>query len=933
MIQEYIKKRVIKELMAEIACLSPTDLELVGQNVVAMRENKRMVHHGINKDYKPVGHTVDGFSDDSSLVAEYSTEHDYFKDCDSTKDKKSPSFPKPEKDIIHAIGHRLPQGPDKIYLISSQEEPPSFRAKFNATPLATQHGGIITILDSRELAKEVYQQSIAVPDCANFYTQFFPGFSQNLDNYEYYGKLPAQCEGYVPEQEADAALMSHFKTNSICVLHGVSGSGKTQAAIRFTRDHSDQFENYIWITGDDWKDATALSAVKRSRGGAPVNIPGLFNASKTILVIDGLERPINKSDFDELQGGFQKEGVVIVTSQTAILEKDCCVQIPEMSIETATQILGEDRGNCTEEALDFIGACKFNPLILSVIRAIISQEGVDSNDLYKEILASPNDLFSRDGQSIMKKILSRLDDNAIQALKKIANSGIATHDLEFLRQFIGIANSQNLRQISILLPTSVTGVVRVHDLVCSAVQDRIDGEELVNAIQDFIAARNGEMAPSVLREIHLCSDLLQAILAKRSEIRLDWLSYALLQIEGDAKQSLCKDIEFKKITPELPLSEVMCLIDAKEAYAYTIEDQDKRKLYYENCANQFSEALENQVSPDVAAELLHHRGKAFRRCGEHKVALDSFNELLKLRPEWHATHGQIAHLGMQYGADAETTTQGEQSIRILIDEMTKDSSSVPLRVSLAALARLRSYGAVVKDISNEPDQVQKLADIIALSALEGFGQFYEAFVSFTSKFGYQFSTVCVQLAERLPEILAMPIQAVGANQWVSACEALTNTADAAHREGKERLSKRLREACLQFADEISSSDKIKPYDARAVAKAYNAAVLPRRALETIGKVPDEEIDHWVLYRKAEAELALEKKDDALQSASEALKQVIADDRAKIHVPSYYLLLSLCHEKLGNNAEATKAVNHALADCQSDKYKNELLERLSMLGSS
>ncbi|MEZ5589192.1 MAG: hypothetical protein R3F53_00130 [Gammaproteobacteria bacterium] len=220
MMHEHIKKRIIKDLMSEIFCLSATELELVGHNVVGILEDNRMIHHGINKDYKPVGHTVDSFSEDSMVVAEYSTEQAYFGNRDYS------SFTKIEKDIQHALNHRMPQEPDKIYLISNQEEPPSFRAEFNATPIGQSHGGKLVFLDARELAKEVYQQSINNPDCAAFYRQYFPGFSQNLDNYEYYGKLPAPCDGHICDQGINDALARYFNAKPVCVLHGVSGSGK-----------------------------------------------------------------------------------------------------------------------------------------------------------------------------------------------------------------------------------------------------------------------------------------------------------------------------------------------------------------------------------------------------------------------------------------------------------------------------------------------------------------------------------------------------------------------------------------------------------------------------------------------------------------------------------------------------------------------------------
>ena len=132
---EFIKQRIIKDLIAEIECIDATHLELVGHKIISGHLKKRMIHHGINKDYKPSSYTVDSFTDDSSIITEYSTDKSYFKDT-SKKHEVIPFFEKIANDIEHAVNHFSPQKPEKIYLITSQTEPPSFRNDFNKTLIA-----------------------------------------------------------------------------------------------------------------------------------------------------------------------------------------------------------------------------------------------------------------------------------------------------------------------------------------------------------------------------------------------------------------------------------------------------------------------------------------------------------------------------------------------------------------------------------------------------------------------------------------------------------------------------------------------------------------------------------------------------------------------------------------------------------------------------
>jgi hypothetical protein len=92
---EHIKKRIVKGLIEEISCLDATGIELVGHNYISLREGKHLIHHGINKDYKPSGYTVDSFSDDSTVVGEYSTEIGYF---DYSGNSADPVYEKINKD-------------------------------------------------------------------------------------------------------------------------------------------------------------------------------------------------------------------------------------------------------------------------------------------------------------------------------------------------------------------------------------------------------------------------------------------------------------------------------------------------------------------------------------------------------------------------------------------------------------------------------------------------------------------------------------------------------------------------------------------------------------------------------------------------------------------------------------------------------------------
>ncbi len=912
--------------------MNATDIELVGHNIVSVIESKRLIHHGINKDYMPSGYTVDSFSDDSTIVVEYSAEKGYFDD--DTPKATQATYTKIIKDINHAVNHNLPTGPQKIYLISTQEEIPSFRAKFNKSAIGIAHGSKTVFYDHRELAKLIYEQSISGNGYADFYKQFFPTFAQNLDNYEYYGIVPAQCEKHISDKIVLQTIENHYKTGkNLCILHGVSGGGKTQAVIDYIHSKNTDFENILWISGDDWAPDTSLHSIKRSRGGIPINIAGLFNTSKTIFVIDNLDRTISMTELEELTLGFTEGNIVLVTSQLSDVGNEFYLSIPSLSEDVAVQILGENISNLTTEAKEIVDACSFSPLILSTIRNLINTHNVEKNELYAEVLSNPLDITGKDGLSIMSRILEKLNPRVLEALKKIVNTGSYQHDSNFLNHFIGFFNNQTLQKTSILLQTNNPGILKVHDLIANAVQDNLNTEEVSISIEEYIKKSNVSMSPSILREIHICYLQLCEEDERRGNRESDWITYALLQVEGEVKEKISKNIFDNKISKVNSLASLLCLIDAKETHAYTIEFGEKRTTYFENCATEYKNGSELLLTEDIKAELLHHQGKALRRCKKYNEALECFTQLLEFKPNWHATYGQIAHLGTQRGVGRLIKDSGESAMSKLINFIIEDFSVVPLRISLGAIARLRSYYDLKNEILLDIEKVNALANIITISSLEGLNQFYESYVSFTSIFGYKYPEICIELAETLPEMFTMPPEAIDSFQWTSACEAFANTATAAHDLNHMELHKKMIQASVVFANKINEKKKLKAFDARAIAKVFIAADKPQNAIEAISKVLEEDINHWLLYQKSKALLDLDVFPEALTVAEEAFILASDDDRAKDNLAAYYSLKSQCYEKLGEIQNALSEATLALEEDPSDKYKLSLKETIARLKSN
>jgi len=557
-------------------------------------------------------------------------------------------------------------------------------------------------------------------------------------------------------------------------------------------------------------------------------------------------------------------------------------------------------------------------------------EGIGNDELYREVLAMPNTVHGEDGGPIMSRLLQRLSEMNRQALIKIANSGCATYDSRFLTTFIGANARASLQRLGILNRTATSSTLSVHELICGAVRtNATDGAELADAVERYVEYHGGEMVPNVLRQIHLSADQLRAAHEIRGERPPDWLTYALLQIERSAETEPISQLYGMALRSDMPIAELLCIVDSKEAYSYSLL-KDDRSAYYEACVNEYEKIAKETQDPNVRAEMRHHQGKALRRSGQLDAALACFQRLLAERPGWHATYGQIAHLGIQRGASEEARSEGEKALRSLIKEVLKDLRVVPLRVSLAALSRLRSYPDVSKELGADPTSVKQLADVVTLSALEGFYQFYEGFLAMTSLFAYRHGKLCLAIAEVVPDMLAIFPNSVDERQWVNACEALINVAAVASEQGKHDLALKLRSTASAFAQELSRSSGNQPYVARVVAKTFIAAENFDEALAAIDKFPEESRDHWLLYLQAKAELALKHHNEALITARRALELASEDSRAQSRLSIYHDQVSQCLGALGNISEAITSAATAYSLVRDDKYGECLRVRLENL---
>lgn len=910
------EKIIIKNLIEEILNISATNLEIVGKKIVSHIEHQYMIHHGLNKNYNPVGYTIDAFSPDSRIAIQCSIEKNYFTATKHTG-YQTP-FPKIEKDIKKSIQHN--SNIEKIYLISSQEEPPIFRQQFNKINIWDKI--IIEIIDARCLAIHIYEQSVKNSQLAAEYGKFFPDFQQRMNMYEYYGKIPPYCNYYFCEPLFRKIINNHYKKNKICVLSGLSGAGKTQAAIDYSHFRNHEFDNIIWISGDDWKANTSLASIQRSRVGCAINVSGIFNSSKTFLIIDSLERELSEADFQELSDGFSLGNLVLITSQQNSPLNKIYVQLPEISENTAQKILPKAE---TDSFLytQIINKCKFLPIILTTAREVIENEAIDREELFQDILDHPQAIEGRDGKSILTCLLEKLDEQKRINLKKLFCDGVYFHDQNFVDSYIGIIARRALQKIGILKISHLPNILYTHDIIGDIFKCQDTDYEIIHHLGKYIKKNKGNITPTILREIYITKSILYDFYKKRNEI-YNWETYALLQIDSINNLELAKKIIKSQITPSISHEKLLCIIDANEIISLNIRNIQEKEQFLLKNAGQYESIINDIYHENIKIELWHHAGKCYRKVKKFDKSIECFNRVFDIDPQYHVSLLQVMMIGTQE-CSTEIKKIADEKSSLLIKCILDNHKSIPLRISLEAISYINSYEKIKYEILHNRAYVEKLSNILSEAAIEGIQQFYKIFYKFTSLISYQYADILFSFVDNLSGIFELRPPNIEKQYWGQLCEAFTNVFNS-NKEDK-RIGELSSKLAILFADYIAQNEQNKStFIARILIKAYNSVEYFEKSINIISSLPQEDINnnHWLLYRKGEAELGINNLKIAHTTLARAYTLAKKDQRGQRWISSYERILAKCLFNQGKIKIAIKFYELAIRHCiNNEKFKSQL----------
>ena len=911
---ERLRRVAVLKLTEDLHALNGAEFEQVGHHLVSTLEGKLLIHRGLNASAKPVGYTVDTFDGSRTIVAEYSTEVNYFSD----------PYTKIRTDAAHARG----QAADliKLYLLSNQDCPESHwedagnaaKAAVAATGAGKTNATTVTVelFDARRVAETIYDQVVAKTVLYGVFVEFLPSLEAVWRDFQFACNLPPIPSDYVGDQKREDGLMAALLSDPVVVVHGISGIGKSYLIRNVVSHLQADYENILWLTGDDLGRSPSFSAVRVERLGTAFNLTGQFNATKTLLVVDSWEEQLARNRFVELEPGLASGSRLLVSSQLAPGNGVRRFPIVDTDHECATQIL---TWALPVEAVDSRAADTIvqlsggHPLLMSIIRDMIANGDTTMRDVALSAQEWTNFEDDREHR-ILERVLGAHAVSVQGELVAIKWLGTKTLDNELAKQLIGFEGVRKLRKRS-LLHDHGFGLLRMHDLVSLCLrnwQGIPDEETLRESFLGFFADRLEIADFHFQRALHTCSEKIVILCGNGSAVP-DMPHYLYLLLDLFKKDirlvSELSDKDLRDCTDDRVA--LQCIFEAREVWRH-MNPGDRHAVELDEMTVAQVQALQDLSLTDLTKHVLfHHQGKAYRRLKRELDAVQSFKKALELCPEAMHTHLQLA----RHTKDDEKAAH----LRAIIKAYNDKPESVAITVVLEAV--VQTARSDISSVMEQNDFLKFAVDVICASQAEGYGQPFEALGSVSRMLWYRTPDALVTLAGRLSLPPDDSLARIDPKTVFGVAETMKNVAKALREQKHETKSNEWMRLAEPYYNRITTQNG---FQATMVSEYWVLRGDAPRALSILSGVqntPKERNAHYY-HRRAQAHslngdepLALADIDRALGGAEDRYLAAFLDCKAEILL------------KAGDRPAAKATWQEALRHCDNGKFRDKIQANL------
>lgn len=718
----------------------------------AMSERK-LIHKGTNFRGQPRRATVDSYSDDGTIVGEYSISETYFSNMD-----------KPSGDIDHARSVH-PQV-KKIYLLAGVRIKPSEGKNMTALCRRTQTQFQIDVCwyDVEKISRYILEELLPKTEIVRSLSEFLPSLGDiylSSPNTVVFPELPSNYHAAPETVEKAYVLLTNRR---VLLLTGISGIGKSALAVKLADKllEEEKLDTAYFIdSAEQMKSCRDLSAAYCELGGQKINLSGTLQTRRSLVILDDLRHGVDPI-LEQLQRDVGNSSYVIVTSQ---LSSDYAGQagieyrLPFLDDETLIgdiinwRLPGKKR--CSTEQIHLIAQrVKGYPLILNCIRTSILYGNLEPDDL-EDFLDDIAETEVEGEKKLMSRLLSRHLDAigwGIRSIRWLESQYISQPLLEGIASKSDVAGLRKRSLIQI-----ATGTIKIHDVIYQCMRElpmedweERQYEQCRKRFYRFFKKERDIKSADYFKALHLHEKKIAALARECPEPGEEWYFY-LHSLSADSADPLPTSMEERlSVWPDGT--------PGKYAVGAILEyiDYRLRRIDYKDPARQdyiaasidmlYGKLPQLEPSVEVYQNVVHHIGKLLVTAGSQDNAMRCFQHITGSAPDRYETRLQIARIHKRI----KRVDLALPEYRGLLDAYLS-GKSISMSVVLAAYEDMCSM-KMGKEVEKYYllDQFLMLQKAVASMAVESFDQPYKVLSKVMKFYTYDYPEKAVQLMHSVP---------------------------------------------------------------------------------------------------------------------------------------------------------------------------------------
>ncbi|PKH93223.1 hypothetical protein CXF76_02370 [Pseudoalteromonas sp. 78C3] len=695
-------------------------------------------HKGTNLAGAPVGNVVDTFSTCGKLVCEYSTDAKYFN-----------NLTKIENDTLHAMEHYR-DSLESIFLLSNRQCKPKQQREVTKyiNEVQDTRGIEIKLWDSRKLSEYIVDDLLFDEEVTERLSHFIPSIQTIRNESVINFTLPKVEVSYQHRTNIEELISSRLLAGSSSVIVGFGGIGKSRLCVAIANSIKEEFDISLWLDASELEDLNKLGFCDVFRNGHKLNILGLLQSKKVLLVLDDLLAPVSQEQLEALC----KNGSAIIATRRKIIDASDW-KLPLLDIDVARKILEfEIETPCTDalsqKVYDIVGG---HPLIYGLMNANMHSGDYEWEDIDNDC-KSIAEYEDEKSLKLTERLLGHLLGSLSTQLSFLKACNTKVIDLNFTKASISPIGIQKLVKSTILTKSGL-GFLKVHDVIFEALANiGTDKTDIESLLQNYLKHTEFESWSSFLRVSYRHNELIYS-LYKSTDKSIFLYSHLI----ASAPATLIKEEiqppseQFEVVKNSLPTIDriqISTLIESIESL-YLLDkemSEDIAKEQLKQILPVFVELISLVAGNIELLKLIrHHYAKCLLRLNRESEAETEFFTLSQEHPSMYEAKLQLARIYARTERADETKIKIEEILDAWITESRPSISVALASFELTARSSMKAFKSELNS---------KYADMVALIIKEamvfGYDHSYRAFGVFSGDWAYNYPDKFLDIFNYLP---------------------------------------------------------------------------------------------------------------------------------------------------------------------------------------